>query len=154
MKTKNRSRKSTSIAQTRWISYVAAGAATALSANHSAEAAIHYSAPINSVFRGDETDFSFISVASDFGIMFIHFSNYAGFAVYSFSLGYRGVRGISHFSRCVSFKIRLWREHIGGSLCDKHNLVFCNIGFQQHRSMARQRRGIHWLQIQGERRCS
>ena len=47
MKTKTRCSKHASIAKTRWAAYAAAGAATALAGSHSAEAAIHYSGPLN-----------------------------------------------------------------------------------------------------------
>ena len=42
--------KPASIAKTRWIAYAAAGAATALAGSQSAEAAIHYSGPVNERF--------------------------------------------------------------------------------------------------------
>lgn len=47
MKNQNSQFKPASIAKTRWISYAAAGAATALAGSQSAEAAIHYSGPVN-----------------------------------------------------------------------------------------------------------
>ena len=94
MKTETRCNKSASIGKTRWIAYAAAGAATALSGGDSAEAAIHYSGPVNTVFRGDDTDFSSISLVSNYGIEFVHFAGFAGFAVYSRSLTSKGVRGV------------------------------------------------------------
>ena len=51
MKTINRRRKSPSIGKTRWATYAAAGAATALGGSHSLEAEIHYSGPVNAVLR-------------------------------------------------------------------------------------------------------
>lgn len=97
MKTRTRRSKSASIEQTRWIAYAAAGAATALGGSHSAEAAVHYSGPINHVFRGHTNGFAFFSLASGLGIEFQHFSTanggYAGFAVYSVNESYRAVRG-------------------------------------------------------------
>ena len=109
MKTKNRNRKSASIGQTRWIAYAAAGAATALGGARSAEAAIHYSGPINHVFRGDTGGFAFFSLTPGYGIEFQHFSTahggYAGFAVYSFSLGYRGVRGYRNSRGVLASKL-------------------------------------------------
>jgi hypothetical protein len=51
MKTKTRRNRSASIAKTRWAAYAAAGAATALTGSHSAEAAIHYSGILNVPFQ-------------------------------------------------------------------------------------------------------
>jgi hypothetical protein len=50
MKTRTDGGKPASIAKTRWASYAAAGAATALTGSHSAEAAIHYSGILNVPF--------------------------------------------------------------------------------------------------------
>ena len=50
--------KPASIAKTRWVSYAVAGAATALAGSQSAEAAIHYSGPVNELFlAGDASRF-------------------------------------------------------------------------------------------------
>lgn len=48
--------KATSIAKTRWAAYAAAGAATAIVGSNSAEAAIHYSGPLNVQLKGDQFD--------------------------------------------------------------------------------------------------
>ena len=57
MKNSNIQFKPASIAKTRWVSYAAAGAATALAGSQSAEAAIHYSGPVNQPFLvGDAND--------------------------------------------------------------------------------------------------
>jgi hypothetical protein len=48
--------KPASIAKTRWVAYAAAGAATALAGSQSAEAAIHYSGPVNELFVLDDAD--------------------------------------------------------------------------------------------------
>ena len=50
LKNRNIQFKPASIAKTRWVSYAAAGAATALAGSPSAEAAIHYSGPVNEPF--------------------------------------------------------------------------------------------------------
>lgn len=58
MKNRNIQFKPASIAKTRWVSYAAAGAATALAGSQSAEAAIHYSGPVNELFVvGDANGF-------------------------------------------------------------------------------------------------
>ncbi len=56
MKTKTRCGKHTSIAKTRWAAYAAAGAATAVSGSQSADAAIHYSGPLNVRLMGNRFD--------------------------------------------------------------------------------------------------
>jgi len=53
MKTKTLLRKPASIAKTRWATYAAAGAATALVGSNAAEAAIHYSGILNVHFPAD-----------------------------------------------------------------------------------------------------
>ena len=78
------------------MAYAAAGAATALGGGQSAEAAVHYSGPINEIFRGPTTHFSFLPLASSYSLEFIHFGGFAGFAVYSRSLASNGVRGFSN----------------------------------------------------------
>jgi hypothetical protein len=50
MKTKTLHRKSASIAKGRWAAYATAGAASAFTCAHSAEATIHHSGPINRLF--------------------------------------------------------------------------------------------------------
>src|SRR5689334_6234450 len=49
--TPTRSRKSATINNSRWLSYATAGAASAFAGAHSAEGTIHYSGPIDQVFR-------------------------------------------------------------------------------------------------------
>ena len=48
--------KPASIAKRRWVAYAAAGAATALAGSQSAEAAIHYSGPVNEKFLVGDAD--------------------------------------------------------------------------------------------------
>jgi hypothetical protein len=45
-------RKSASIPNSRWLAYATAGAASTFACTHSAEGTIHYSGPINRVFKG------------------------------------------------------------------------------------------------------
>ncbi len=45
-------RKSASIPNSRWLAYATAGAASAFACAHSAEGTIHYSGPINRIFKG------------------------------------------------------------------------------------------------------
>ena len=52
--TKRSARQLLTITRGRWAAYAAASAATALAGNHSAEAAIHYSGPVNARFQTDE----------------------------------------------------------------------------------------------------
>ena len=47
------SRKAAVITNSRWLTYATAGAASAFACAHSAEGTIHYSGPINRIFRGN-----------------------------------------------------------------------------------------------------
>jgi len=97
MKTINRSRKSSSIGKTRWAVYAAAGAATALGGSYSAEAAIHYSGPINATFtgRGQRIE-TFQLDQPDNAISFIKkLGEYAGVALSTECSCERAVRGFS-----------------------------------------------------------
>jgi hypothetical protein len=49
--TSTRSTKSATISNSRWLSYATAGAASAFACTHSAEGTIHYSGPINRIFK-------------------------------------------------------------------------------------------------------
>ena len=54
MKKPSRKRQISSISNSRWAAYAAAGAASALAGAHSAEAEIHYSGVVNQAFRGTQ----------------------------------------------------------------------------------------------------
>ncbi len=51
MKSKQAQRKSALISSSRWLTYATAGAASTIAGTHSAEGTIHYSGPIDQVFR-------------------------------------------------------------------------------------------------------
>jgi len=97
IKTNNRSRKSASIGKTRWAAYAAAGAATALGGTHSMEADIHYSGPINAVFKGHgQIIGTFPLDQPDNVISFVHkLDEYAGVRMYTECSCARAVRGYS-----------------------------------------------------------
>ena len=97
IKTNNRSRKSASIGKTRWAAYAAAGAATALGGTHSMEADIHYSGPINAVFKGRGQHIETFQLDQpDNVISFIKkLDEYAGVALYTECSCARAVRGFS-----------------------------------------------------------
>jgi hypothetical protein len=97
IKTNNRSRKSASIGKTRWAAYAAAGAATALGGTHSMEADIHYSGPINAVFKGRGQHIETFQLDQpDNVISFVHkLDEYAGVRLYTECSCARAVRGYS-----------------------------------------------------------
>jgi hypothetical protein len=99
MKNRNIQFKPASIAKTRWVSYAAAGAATALAGSQSAEAAIHYSGPVNERFLvGDAGGFRLDQPGDSFRLS--HYLGYYGsgptdrFSIFGIaSAAFRGVQG-------------------------------------------------------------
>lgn len=75
MRNSNVQCKPVSIAKTRWVSYAAAGAATALAGSQSAEAAIHYSGPVNEPIKRGAADFLLDQFDDSFRI-WRHFTYY------------------------------------------------------------------------------
>jgi hypothetical protein len=101
LKNRNIQFKPASIAKTRWVSYAAAGAATALAGSQSAEAAIHYSGPVNELFVvGDASSFKLDQLGDSF-----RFSRFSGGGSYYYYYGghhrhhkHHGGRPIDRFS--------------------------------------------------------
>ena len=93
--------KPASIAKTRWVAYAAAGAATALAGSQSAEAAIHYSGPVNERFPAGHADSFNLDQPGDFfrlsheGVLLA----VAGFSIFGIaSEAFRGFWGVSSLS--------------------------------------------------------
>ena len=89
MKTNNLHGKPALVAKTRWLAYATAGAATALTSGHSAEAAIHYSGLQNVQFGPHQSKIrkAPLDQAGDYLVFahgtdgLNHYSNFAGFSV-------------------------------------------------------------------------
>ena len=94
--------KPASIAKTRWVAYAAAGAATALAGSQSAEAAIHYSGPVNERFPAGHADSFNLDQPGDF-FRLSHSSGNFFFGGDTFSIfgiaseAFRGFWGVSSF---------------------------------------------------------
>jgi len=94
--------KPASIAKTRWVAYAAAGAATAFAGSQSAEAAIHYSGPVNERFPAGHADSFNLDQPGDF-FRLSHSSGNFFFGGDTFSIfgiaseAFRGFWGVSSF---------------------------------------------------------
>ena len=89
--------KPASIAKTRWVAYAAAGAATALAGSQSAEAAIHYSGPVNERFPAGNADSFNLDQPGDF-FRLSHDLGVAGFSIFGIaSEAFRGFWGLSSY---------------------------------------------------------
>src|SRR4030095_4551204 len=94
--------KPASIAKTRWVAYAAAGAATALAGSQSAEAAIHYSGPVNERFPEGNADSFNLDQPGDF-FRLSHEADGGFFGVDQFSIfgiasdAFRGFWGLSSY---------------------------------------------------------
>ena len=97
-----RSGKSAAITNSRWLAYATAGAASAFASAPSAEGTIHYSGPINQIFKFYQTSTLQLDQPGD-SIRLIHSSetNYLGHAY--FGLGGRaGAAVVGFYNNCDS----------------------------------------------------
>jgi hypothetical protein len=82
------------IAKTRWASYAAAGAATALAGSQSAEAAIHYSGRVAERFLVGDADSFNLDQPGDFFRLFHRYVGEDDFSIFGIaSAAFRGFRG-------------------------------------------------------------
>jgi len=95
--------KPASIAKTRWVAYAAAGAATAFAGSQSAEAAIHYSGPVNERFPAGNADSFNLDQPGDFFRLShetfgTEIVGVAGFSIFGIaSEAFRGFWGVSSY---------------------------------------------------------
>ncbi len=95
--------KPASIAKTRWVAYAAAGAATAFAGSQSAEAAIHYSGPVNERFPAGNADSFNLDQPGDFFRLShetfgTEILGVAGFSIFGIaSEAFRGFWGVSSY---------------------------------------------------------
>jgi hypothetical protein len=108
--------KPASIAKTRWVAYAAAGAATALAGSQSAEAAIHYSGPVNERFFVGDADSFNLDQPGDF-FRLSHVGGFFGGGRFSISGiasdAFRGFWGLSsyHYASKLSLGQRISTGH-------------------------------------------
>jgi MYXO-CTERM domain-containing protein len=94
MKSNRLRSKPASIAKTRWASYAAAGAATALAGSQSTEAAIHYSGRVAERFLVGDTDSFQLDQPGDFFRLSHRFVGVDDFSIFGIaSAAFRGFRG-------------------------------------------------------------
>lgn len=111
MKTRQSHRQTAKVSHCRWLAYASASAATALVGSNSAEAAIHYFNPLDSIFRPGELKEQFLRLhqGSTSYNLFAFEHAPAGFAGFNF-ISYNcspnycaGFRGRSYFVSKLSF---------------------------------------------------
>jgi hypothetical protein len=109
MKTRPSRRQTAQVSHSRWVAYAAAGAATALTAGHSTEAAIHYQV-VNEKFPGHSTKGKWFQLDQPGdSIYFVHGldaygdGEFAGFNITGLAAAaFRGFPGSSKYSGGVS----------------------------------------------------
>ena len=145
MKNRNIQFKPASIAKTRWVSYAAAGAATALAGSQSAEAAIHYSGPVNERFlvgaadgfKLDQPGDSF-RLSQHSGVRYHNFRYYNGgapidrFSIFGIaSAAFRGVQGyVSKLSPGQTISMGNFIQGVPGNLAQGWHRGIGFIGFR------------------------
>ena len=130
MKTRQSRRQTAKVSHSRWVAYATAGAATALTASHSAEAAIHYTVVDKKFPRNSDGGKWFQLDQPGDSIYFVHGLNYffgngefAGFNVTGIATAaFRGFPGSSKYSGGVSAS----KLSFGQSIATDH---FTHAGF-------------------------
>jgi hypothetical protein len=106
MKTRQSRRQTAKVSHSRWVAYATAGAATALTASHSAEAGIHYQV-VNEKFPGytNKEKWFQLDQPGD-SIYFLHLYSAAGFNVRGIAAAaFRGLPGTSKYSDAFVSKL-------------------------------------------------
>jgi hypothetical protein len=106
MKTRQSRRQTAKVSHARWVAYATAGAATALTASHSAEAAIHYQV-VNEKFPpiSEKQNWFQLDQPGD-SIYFAHVYSSAAFDIRGIAgAAFRGLPGTSKYSNAFASKL-------------------------------------------------